>query len=429
MRVLASLIGAWIISLATPFSYSNHTLVDGDLSVVVFLPSSLKPDESTFYYSSRFEHGSMIGQIVRKKEGHVLFSSNVWRMPHNSNWPESGFGLASEFGVGDDGAFCFYRCGWNQVNDVTNGVLGYQEAKNGESFLKIGVGELIKGSCPTCDSAEDYKFNSPYNFAKEPTWKIAELGTNAITLEHEAILGKFGYRIVKDTSLIDNVLQVTTTLTNLGSDPFSTAWYSHNFFTCDGNPIGPGYSIDLDLKGDTEPLYEEPATWTWSKEITEFAKVFSSKYAVHVEMERTVDPGARIKTEFVNDETTRGGYWVHACDTTIKASLGFDQKVSMYGYNLYIEHAILSPEPQILINLAPGEATTWSQKLVIQDASKDQKTFTVTSVLGSLYDGSVPLPYLMVLASTTLLALAVLQTRKTQRYRGYNTLPDVTSQP
>lgn len=37
---------------------------------------------------------------------------------------------------------------------------------NGQSFLKIGVGELIKGSCPMCNAATgEYKFNSPYLFA------------------------------------------------------------------------------------------------------------------------------------------------------------------------------------------------------------------------------------------------------------------------
>ena len=128
--------------------YANVTLTSagGDLSVVVYLPGGIKQDQ-TYYSSTRFDHGSMIGSITRKtrdadgsEHRHVLYGTNRWRVPHDPYWPESGVGLASEFGVGDDGAFCNYRCGWYGVNDVTNGVLGYREARNGESFLKVRSG-------------------------------------------------------------------------------------------------------------------------------------------------------------------------------------------------------------------------------------------------------------------------------------------------
>jgi hypothetical protein len=153
-------------------SYNNITLWNdaADLSVVVYLPFGVSADHrkgveinDLFYYSSRFDHGSMIGSITRWRQpksvdtpNHVLFGTNLWRIPHNVRWPESGVGLASEFGVGDNGAFCYYRCGWYQQSDITNGVLGYEQAKVGESFLKIGVGELKKGTCPACDSTEEY---------------------------------------------------------------------------------------------------------------------------------------------------------------------------------------------------------------------------------------------------------------------------------
>jgi len=241
--MLAALIIACLPTLISA-SYSNATLTsdDGALEVVVYLPVGIKPTENTYYVSSRFEHGSMIGSIKRKsrelvgeevvKREHVLFDGAYWRTPHNSQWPESGIGLASEFGVGDDGAFCQYRCGWNGINDVTNGLLGYKEARNGEPFLKIGVGALIKGSCPSCDSTDNYRFNSPYEFAELPQWHVLQSTKNVLAIQHEAVLKHHGYRLHKDVVLDNNVLLVTSTLTNLGEQPFATAWYSHNFFTC-----------------------------------------------------------------------------------------------------------------------------------------------------------------------------------------------------
>jgi hypothetical protein len=372
--------------------YANVTLSNGDdLSVVVFLPSGIQPEENTFYYASRFDHGSMIGVISRKvseTETHKLFEADMWRVPHNSNWPESGVGLASEFGVGDDGSFCYYRCGWGGANDVTNGVLGYFEAKNDEPFLKIGVGKLLKGTCPTCDSTDDYRFNSPYLFAEPPVWHVLEQSDHSITLEHEAKLRVWGYKLVKAIALDGNVLSVTNTLSNFGQSPFSTAWYSHNFFTCDQMAVGPGYSVELAIEGASSrpsnaysnaAMYEEPGTWSWSTPLADYAKVRVHSDRIRVEMDRALPPGVRIKSEFINDSQTSGGYTIRACQTEIVSTLDHPEQ-SMYAYNLYVERATLSPEPQLLLHLEPGQSTSWTQRLEIRGIDlEDSPSFPMLS--------------------------------------------------
>jgi hypothetical protein len=371
-------------------SYANVTLTspNGDMSVVVYLPIGIKPNERTYYFSSRFEHGSMIGSIRRKSRtprndgsarvdvhSHTLYDAEMWRLPHNSNWPESGLGLAAEFGVGDDGDFCSYRCGWTGSGDITNGVLEYREAMIGEPFLKIGVGELIKGSCPNCDSAEDYKFNSPYQFAKLPVWSMTyEEGSSTVHLEHEARLRESGYKLQKQITLNGETLTVTSTLENLGNKPFTTAWYSHNFFTCDGIAVGPGYEVDLNLRGDrsTSRLYEEPGTWSWTEPLLDYATLSKRPESIGIMMNRALDPGIRIKTEFVNDGTTDGGFTLRACGTTIESSMypirdRSASDIAMYAYNLYIERGTMSAEPQILLHLEPGASKTWTHQLVFSD--------------------------------------------------------------
>lgn len=378
-------------------TYSNVTLKshspEGDLSVVVYLPKGVKPNERTYYSSTRFDHSSMIGRMVRTKRDaetgkvltqHVLYDTDQWRVPHDPYWPESGVGLASEFGVGDDGAFCNYRCGWYGINEVTNGVLGYQEAKNGEAFLKIGVGALVKGSCPTCDSTDDFKFNSPYEFASTPEWKLTEdPSTNSITLEHQAMLNQYGYQLKREVQLVDDTLLVHTTLTNLGRVPFSTAWYSHHLFTCDAHPVGHGLGVDLDV-GGTKGHYEEPGTFFWSTPLQEYATLTSTvspsaassssepkMQDVSVEMNRGLDRNVRIKAEFTKDETSHGSFTIHGCETSITESIpevGQDGSgISMYGFNLYIESQTFSPEPMILLHLFPGQSTSWTQRLDFAD--------------------------------------------------------------
>jgi len=360
--------------------YANVTLTanGGNLSAVIYLPEGLRPDERTYYVSTRFDWGSMIGSINRtttnqlgEKETHTLYGTRQWRLPHDPYWPESGVGLASEFGVGDDGSLCNFLCGWNQNSNITNGVLGYQEAKSGESFLKIGVGELIKGSCSTCDSAEDYKFNSPYKFAKPPVWTLKEKGNGkSIVLSNKAVLGDHGYKLDKHIILNDDQLLVKTTLTNIGKISFSTAWYSHHFFTCDSHPVEHGYSVDYDL-ATTKGKYNEPGTWSWSTPLKDYAKIESKDDNVRIKMERGVESDVRIKAEFVKDDQSRGKFTLRACNTAIRETIPEVGKktsdISMYAYTLYIESGTFSPEPQILLHLLPGKTTSWTQQLDFED--------------------------------------------------------------
>lgn len=367
---------------ATTFSNVTLTANNGDLSVVIYLPQGIKPEEKTYYVSSRFEHGSMIGSIKRKTrnldgtiKSHTFYGTNQWRVPHDPYWTESGVGLASEFGVGDDGAFCNYRCGWFQANEVTNGVLGYLEAKNGDSFLKLGVGELIKGTCNTCDSTDDFKFNSPYQFAKTPIWTLEEdKEGNSIALQHQAVLNEHGYHLRKDITLNDDELLVKTTLTNVGRVPFASAWYSHHLFTCDSNPVDQGYSVDLDLTG-TGGNFDEPGTWSWSEPLRSYAQIKASKEKVTVQMDRGLERDVKIKAEFVKDESSVGAFTLRGCGTAISETIpevGTEGGVSMYAFNLYIESGTISPEPQIYMHLYPGQSISWTQKLEFNDDDPDK---------------------------------------------------------
>jgi len=450
--------------------YSNVTLKanDGDLSVVIYLPRDLKPDERTYYQSSRFDWGSMIGSITRTttnpntglKETHSLYGTKQWRLPHDPYWAESGIGLASEFGVGTDGALCNFLCGWNQNNEVTNGVLGYQEANSGESFLKIGVGELIKGSCSTCDSAEDYKFNSPYQFARPPVWTLEtdDNNSNAIILSHKAVLDdRHGYKLEKHITLNDDQILVKTVLSNLGSQAFSTAWYSHHYFSCDTHPVQYGYSADFDLTS-TNGKYNEPTTWSWSTPLEDYASVFlynntsgggedAMDASVRIDMQRGVESNVRIRAEFEKDEQSKGEFTLRACNTKIRETIpevrDESSGISMYAYNLYIESGTFSPEPQILLSLDPGESTSWTQQLDFEDnyPIKSRLPRKPSALLGSLVlhqsesEGTTSnsksrvvaitaVAFAIAIASVAYRSILATNTRTRRRKQNYHLVPD-----
>lgn len=417
MKALVYLVHLCTLALPVVSFYANVTLKSEDLKITVYLPAGVSWEtDNTFYRSSRFEHGSMIGSIRRKTQREVivmgpngvyekrleektteLYGTELWRTPHNPYWPESGVGLASEFGVGDDGENCDLRCGWDGVDDVTNGVLGYKEAAMGQSFLKIGVGELIKGSCPACDLSEVYRFNSPYQFARPPVWTMTQNGDNLVVLQHEQKLNRFGYRLEKTISLQDNVLSVTSTLTNLGANAFRTAWYSHHFFDCNSKLIGPDYSVNLDLKEATPQLFEEPGLSGWTVPLRDFAKVRQHDGSINVQIQRSVGDGTRIKAEFLKDPASTGGFTLKGCGVSLREdipqvnSVDNNGAISMYGFNLYIEKSTFSPEPQILIHLQGGATTSWTQRIVFEDAvSTLEETPLETFGLKSLGISLVP---------------------------------------
>jgi hypothetical protein len=429
-----------VLLLPCTSGYSNFTLSSngGDIEVVVYLPHAVKPDEPTYYMGSRFDHSSMIGSIKRRSLGrvHTLFGGSLWRLPHNNQWPESGIGLASEFGVGDDGPLCQYRCGWGGVNDISNGVLGYDEAKNGEAFLKIGVGALIKGSCPMCDSTDTYRFNSPYEFAELPQWKVLVSTSSVVSMEHEAYVKHHGYRLHKDIVLDGNVLAVTSVLTNLGDDAFSTAWYSHNFFTCDSIPVRGGYSLDLDIRERVgTKLYEEPGVLgSWAVPLRSFARIEDFRKTIRVSVVRPLEDDTRIKAEFVNDEDSKGAFTLHGCGTAITSRFPDVEghALPMYAYNLYLEKGTLSPEPQILLHLEPGQAVSWTQRLVFEDDYDGSSSSYLSFASYSLFPSSPDGVWMFVTAAVLLVGAVFALHVSNQRLSAcsglrshYNTVPDV----
>jgi len=110
----------------------------------------------------------------------------------------------------------------------------------------------------------------------------------------------------------------------------------------------------------------------------------------------------------------------------------------MYAYNLYIERGTMSPEPQILLHLDPGQSATWSQKLTIGDESSRDEAWPYQSSLraASLAEtvaSSTNLleryPIIIPIVALTMLALTlqsvVRHQRRRQRQHHYVRVADV----
>jgi hypothetical protein len=189
-----------------------------DLMSVIY-----EPDPSNGYYrSTRFDYSSMIKSV--KCGSHTFFSE--WKTPHDPNDNEGGNGIAEEFNINTDPG--------------TPPPPGFDEAGEGQSFVKIGVGALVK-------SGGSYQFSGNYQISNPGTWTVKR-GINWIEFVHELDdVNGYGYvytkRYVFDKE--ESTVNIEKNLENTGSKSILAEQYAHNFITIDGAGIGPNYSVEF----------------------------------------------------------------------------------------------------------------------------------------------------------------------------------------
>jgi hypothetical protein len=193
--------------------YPHVYLKNEKLRVKVYLPDP----EKGFYRGTRFDWAGVLGEV--EFAGHKVFGP--WKDTHDPTNHDDIIGPCEEFGM--------------------ERPLGYDEAKPGETFLKIGVGELEK------PKEEKYSFARKYKIVKPAQWKRHLIEPdNPWMIEfdcEEKGPNGYAYKYKKQVRVGETTIQILHTLRNVGTKPIVTDFYNHNFFNVDGDPVGPNYSF------------------------------------------------------------------------------------------------------------------------------------------------------------------------------------------
>jgi hypothetical protein len=275
------------------------------------------PDAREGYYrGTRFDWSGVIASL--ECNGHTYFGK--WFELYDPKLHDAITGPVEEF--------------------FTNGAgLGYDEAKVGESFVKIGVGALRKPYEPRYSSFNAYEIVDPGK------WTVNK-GSDWIEFIHEmADRSGYAYTYRKRMHLPKDKpeLILEHSLRNTGKKMIETSVYDHNFFMLDGQPTGPDFVVrfpfDLrataDLKGLAEIRSKE---LVYLQELQKGQTVFtnleghgssSSDYDVRVENRKT---GAAVRV--------RG-----------------DRPLSKIVF--WSIRSNISPEPYIDMKIEPGEQSSW----------------------------------------------------------------------
>lgn len=193
-----------------PNSFPQLTLDNGEVQMQLYLPD---PERGS-YRATRFDWSGIIHHLEYK--GHTYFG--YWKKTHDPLVHEDLSGPVEGY--------------------LTPG-LGYEEAKPGQEFIRIGVGALEREEEPK------YQAFKTYRILDHGKWKVQH-GKDWIRFRHRvSIPSGYAYEYTKTIRLTSAPagFVMEHQLKNTGSKVIETDQFNHNFFILDGAETGPDIDV------------------------------------------------------------------------------------------------------------------------------------------------------------------------------------------
>jgi hypothetical protein len=312
-RFLVFVIGLLAAGPVCADHYPQTVLRNESLSLAVYLPDAHKG----FYRGTRFDWAGVIGKVEFGGRHKVFLP---WKDTHDPTNYDDIVGPVEEFGM--------------------EAPLGYAAAKEGERFLKIGVGELVK------PKEEKYRFYHNYQIKRPGVWNVTTAPTEVVFKQAFLTKSGYGYRYTKRVTLdaVRSAFTLHHELTNTGTRPIDTDHYNHNFFNIDSDQVGPNYKL----------------TFPASVKVKDPKERFQELLAVRLERDlvfiRPLDKGSVFATLDGLAGQTGPIILKHSASgmqVNVEGDAPFE-KVNVWG-----TPRVICPEPFIRIRLKPGESKTW----------------------------------------------------------------------
>jgi hypothetical protein len=276
-----------------------------------------EPDPAEGYYRScRFDYSSMIGSITY--DSHRIFRE--WKTPHSPDDNEGGIGISEEFNINADAG--------------TPSPPGYDEAGDGGTFVKIGVGALVK-------TGGSYQFYGNYQIADPGTWTVTR-GIDWIQFVHElGGVNGYGYIYTRryNFNTSENSFTIEKTLENTGTKAMLAEQYAHNFFNIDNTDICPDYSVTFgwNLSGGINGTEISGNTISISQNVTESIYGQPGGYS-----------GGENENSIIIKNSATGGM----------VSITGSEPVGRCAF--FATPIAICPEIFVLFNVDPQDSKTWS---------------------------------------------------------------------
>ncbi len=217
--------------------------------------------------------------------------------------------------------------------------IGFNEAKPGESFLKIGIGILERPDTSV------YSIVPPYKILNSGKWKVK---TKSDRVEFVQTLDDKSYSYIykKTIQLVKGKagMVISHTLENTGKKAIETTVYDHNFFMLDKQVTGPGITITFPFnitgeggKADLAEIRGKKVVFL--RELAKNEHVFYAALQGYGDYAKDYD----IKVE---NQNTGAGVRI-TCDRPLSKLVFWSASTTV------------CPEPYIQIKVNPGESFSW----------------------------------------------------------------------
>ncbi|MCW3090067.1 MAG: hypothetical protein JWP81_1136, partial [Ferruginibacter sp.] len=218
--------------------------------------------------------------------------------------------------------------------------VGYDEAKVGEGFLKIGIGIVSKPKEPK------YFFVNPYPIINPGIWKVKKK-TNQVEFVQKLDDKEYSYQYKKTVQLVKGKPEMVLlhTLKNTGKRTIETEVYDHNFFVLDKQLVGIGYIVKFPYQVTGEARGSGEFGKIQDKEI-----IFTKDLAKNDHLQYLALRGFSTSAKDYD-------FSVENHNTGAAVRVTSDQPVSRFAF--WSAHVTICPEPYINIKVNPGEEISW----------------------------------------------------------------------
>lgn len=220
--------------------------------------------------------------------------------------------------------------------------LGFDQAKPGGNFIKIGIGVLRR------PDDRDYNPYRLYQILDPGKWLVTP---NADSVEFSQDLSDpesgYAYRYTKTVRLKRGKpeMVIAHKLVNTGHRVIETSVYDHNFLVLDGQPTGPGFTLKLPFDIKTQRFENAQLADVRGREFT-YRKPLTDRDTVSAEISGFGKTAADYNIQIENSKAGAGMRVVG------------DRPLSEA--NLWSIRSVLAMEPFISMSIAPGKSFTWT---------------------------------------------------------------------
>jgi hypothetical protein len=204
-------------------SFPQAEISNGQIAAKIYLPDA----KNGYYRSTRFDWSGAIYSLRYK--GHDFYGPWFDQVdPTVINWVYQGSKIVSGPCSALEGPV-----------DEFQTPLGWDEAKPGGTFIKIGVGVLRK-------TGADYNRYLPYEVVDPGKWSV-RMHKDSIEFQQELSDPASGYgylyrKIIRLTKGRPEMV-IERTLKNTGRRAIQSTTYDHNFVVLDKQPPGPDFTF------------------------------------------------------------------------------------------------------------------------------------------------------------------------------------------